>query len=424
MMTKNQETIAGLGVRSILHINEKGGKFGGTEEYIISLAQLLMPMGTTSHLLYDGVHGTMPTVPEKSEISHTFIPGLGNRDGDAEVPDRVLDAVREINPDLVYVHNIFDGRVIQALNQPDRKYLILWYIHDHFPTCLTELRARRNQADIVCYQPLSQACLDNIAAGDCVKRHAQRNFADGDLKARISLLKSLGGVDAIVVVSEFMKEILIANLPDISEKTYVLPRQVRPSNKRIQRSTAAVPAIAWAGRITWEKGLHLAIEALCYLQVKEKIVFKIAGVVENESYWSDCLKLVYQVESKNPWRSIQYLGHLSYEEVDRLYGEADIVVVPSIWGEPLGAVAAEALRNGAAVVASAVGGIDTWVIPGKTGILVKPNDAAALSEAIALLLDDRELRSNLANAGRELINSKFTGEEHLKALAEVIQNCR
>ena len=161
--------------------------------------------------------------------------------------------------------------------------------------------------------------------------------------------------------------------------------------------------------------------------------------MENESYWSDCLRLASQVESKNTWISIQYLGHLSYEKVDRLYGEADIVVVSSIWGEPLGTVAAEALRNGAAVVASAVGGIDTWVIPGKTGILVKPNDAAmysgsceqrtpstskALSEAIAILLDDRELRSNIANAGRELINRKFTGEEHLKALAEVIQNCR
>ncbi|MGK7903980.1 MAG: glycosyltransferase family 4 protein [Hormoscilla sp.] len=386
-------------------------------------------MGITSHLLYDDVHGTIP-----EGISHTCVPGLSNRDGDAEVGERVLDAVRQINPDLVYVHNIFDVRVIQALslslslslslNQPDRKYPILWYVHDHFPTCLTELRTRPNQPDIVCYQPLSQACLDNIAAGDCVKRHAERSFADGDLKARISLLKSLGWVDAIVVVSEFMKEVLIANKPDISEKTYVLPRQVRPSLKFIQRSTAAAPAIAWAGRILWEKGLHLAIEALCKLQVKEKIVFKIAGVVEDESYWSDCLKLAAQVESRNPWISIQYLGYLSYEEVDRLFAEADIVLVPSIWAEPLGAVAAEALRNGAAVVASAVGGIDTWVIPEKTGILVQPNNAAALSEAIALLLDDEELRSNLANAGRELTNSKFSGEEHLKALAEVIQNCR
>ncbi|MGK7903979.1 MAG: hypothetical protein AB4352_21740 [Hormoscilla sp.] len=34
MMTLNQETIARLGIRSILHINQMGGKFGGTEELL------------------------------------------------------------------------------------------------------------------------------------------------------------------------------------------------------------------------------------------------------------------------------------------------------------------------------------------------------------------------------------------------------
>ena len=73
-------------VQSILHINEKGGKFGGTEEYIASLTQLLSGLGIRSHLIYEHLHGTLP---EKLE-SHQKIPGLGNRDGDAEVGDRAF----------------------------------------------------------------------------------------------------------------------------------------------------------------------------------------------------------------------------------------------------------------------------------------------------------------------------------------------
>ncbi|MGK7876326.1 MAG: glycosyltransferase family 4 protein [Xenococcaceae cyanobacterium] len=412
------------GVRSILHINEKGGKFGGTEEYITNLAQLLSPTRTplriSSHLIYEHLHGTIPSCIE----SHRKIAGLGSRDGNEEVGHRVLCAVSEINPDIVYIHNIFDSRIIQTLDKPDRKYLLLWYIHDHFPTCLTELRALKQEPEIICYQPLSQACLSNIESGCCIKRHSERNYSQQDLLSRLELLKSARRVDAIIVVSNFMKEIMIKNLPGIEDKIRVLPRQVRPSLETTQRQRDKSRIIVYSGRITYEKGLHLAIEALSHIQIKDEIVFKIAGVLEDGSYWSHCLRLAKKVEENNPSLKIHYLGHLSYKAVDFLYTEADIVVLPSIWGEPLGAVAAEALRNGAAVVASNVGGIDTWVISGKTGLLVKPKDVSSMSEALMQLLSNEQLRRSLANAGKQLINTRFTEGEHLKTLSEVIWECR
>ncbi len=407
-------------LKSVLHINEKGGKFGGTEEYIASLAKLLSLRGISSHLIYEHLHGNL-----SSDItSHRKIDGLGNRNGDSKLGKEVLNAVLEIAPDIVYLHNIFDSCVIESLNQTERKYLLFWYVHDHFPTCLTELRAIEDEENIVCYQSLSEACLSNIESGYCVKRHAQRSFSEQELLSRLELLKSLTLVDAVIVVSNFMKEILIKNLPEIEDNIYVLPRQVRPSKSNIEPQTKQSSVIVFSGRITREKGLHLLIESLSQVQIQEKIILKIAGVVENESYWLQCLELIKKAEERNSYLTIQYVGHLSYDEIDLLYTEADLVVVPSIWGEPLGAVAAEALRNGSAVIASNVGGIDTWVIHEETGLLVQPNDINALSQAITKLLLDENLRRNLANTGRKLIDNKFTAEEHLKALFLIVEEKR
>ena len=407
-------------VQSIVHINEKGGTFGGTEEYIVSLTHLLSGLGIRSHVIYEHLHGSLPNGLE----SYQKIPGLGNRDGDVEVGNQVLQAVEEINPDIVYLHNIFDGRIVAALQHPDRKYRLLWYIHDHFPTCLTELRALSQETEMICDRPLSPACLSNIDAGCCVKRHGDRHFSEADLSSRLELLKSLQFVDGIIVVSEFMKQILVKNLPDIENKIYVLPRQVRPSDRASQTlSRNSSKIVAFSGRITHEKGLHVAIQALSELAIPEKIIFKIAGVIENPEYWSTCLELANTLESQNPSIKVQYLGHLSYQDVDALYAEADIVVMPSIWAEPLGAVAGEAMRNEAAAIASNVGGVDTFVIHGKTGLLVNPNDPVALSEAIGQLLSDETLRNQLVNAGKELIDTGFTAQEHLKALFEVISKC-
>jgi hypothetical protein len=142
------------GARSILHINEKAGRFGGTEEYIASLTKLLSPLGIDSHLIYDQLHGESPS-PIRSRRK---IPGLADRDAREDVSRRVLQTVSRINPDVVYVHNIVDGRVIQALDTPERKYAILWYVHDHYPTGLTELRALAGRSAIICLEPFSEAC--------------------------------------------------------------------------------------------------------------------------------------------------------------------------------------------------------------------------------------------------------------------------
>ncbi len=79
---------------------------------------------------------------------------------------------------------------------------------------------------------------------------------------------------------------------------------------------------------------------------------------------------------------------------------ASAAVVPSVWNEPMGQVAIEAMLAGRAVVASDVGGLRDVVSHGTTGLMVPPGDPAALAAALDSLLDDPGTRQRMGATGR------------------------
>ena len=93
--------------------------------------------------------------------------------------------------------------------------------------------------------------------------------------------------------------------------------------------------------------------------------------------------------------SIDLLGYVPDEELPGVYRQADLFVLPSRSGEGFGLVVLEAMACGLPVIATASGGVVDIVADGVNGRLVRPNDATALSEGIAQLVDDASLRSRL-----------------------------
>jgi len=82
------------------------------------------------------------------------------------------------------------------------------------------------------------------------------------------------------------------------------------------------------------------------------------------------------------------------------YDGAVVGVVPSLWAEPFGQVAVEAMARGLPLVASARGALAELVDDGETGLLVPPGDVASLREALQALLTDPALRARMGQAGR------------------------
>src|SRR4051812_46815725 len=89
-------------LHSIVHVNEKGGSFGGTEEYVEALTGALAARGVSSHLLCGLVSGGLP----HGLASTRIVEGLADRAGQQGTAEQLASLVTEIDPDVVYLHNI------------------------------------------------------------------------------------------------------------------------------------------------------------------------------------------------------------------------------------------------------------------------------------------------------------------------------
>jgi glycosyltransferase involved in cell wall biosynthesis len=368
---------------SVVHINEKGGSFGGTEEYIALLSAALLERDVRSSLVCGVVTGSLPAELDQIRI----IPGLAARRPHADTAGAVAAAVAELHPDLIYVHNVFDPAVVPTLAALDGRGVLLWYVHDHYLTCLSELRWRRDLGS--CPHRLGHDCLTAIDQGHCVLRHPGHVHVGADVDRRTALSRSLGDADAVIVVSDYMRTLLGEAEPHLTH-LHVLSRPIRDlAAPRPRRRTAPnEPAVVtYAGRITAEKGLGVVIEALGATRSKAPVELRIAGVVEDQQYWAHCQQLLTAATATNHGLTAIYLGHLDYHATDQLFCQSDIVTIPSRWPEPLGAVALEAMSAGAAVIASYVGGLGDILVHDRNGLHAAAGDVGAWTDALTTLLE-------------------------------------
>jgi glycosyltransferase involved in cell wall biosynthesis len=97
-----------------------------------------------------------------------------------------------------------------------------------------------------------------------------------------------------------------------------------------------------------------------------------------------------------------------HEQVMAAWACCSIAIVPSVWPEPFGTVAIEAMAAGRPVVASAVGGLREIVVQGETGVLVPPGDPAALAAALRELIADPARRARMGQAARRRARENYS----------------
>ena len=107
----------------------------------------------------------------------------------------------------------------------------------------------------------------------------------------------------------------------------------------------------------------------------------------------------------NDW--LKAIGWHKHAEIMELYTRSDICVVPSIWQEPFGLVAVEAMASGRPVCATRVGGLQDIVVHGETGFLFDAGDSAALAKHLSVLLDNSDLRVRMGEAARKRASQEY-----------------
>jgi glycosyltransferase involved in cell wall biosynthesis len=166
-----------------------------------------------------------------------------------------------------------------------------------------------------------------------------------------------------------------------------------PTRRAATRKALGVsqPLIAYFGRLTQEKGVHVLIAALAAL--KNQFWQLLIDDFEHDSteYTGWICRAINEAGIRD--RVIRFTA--SHTAIPDYMRSADIVVLPSVVKEQYGRVAPEAMACRCAVIVSEIGALPELV--GDTGLKVPPGDIRALSLAIADLLANPDKRAALAS---------------------------
>jgi glycosyltransferase involved in cell wall biosynthesis len=158
--------------------------------------------------------------------------------------------------------------------------------------------------------------------------------------------------------------------------------------------------IAAAGQLIPRKGHRYLLQAAAELRA-ERAEFRM--LIFGDGYLRNQLQA--QAESLGVADIVTLAGFR--EDLDDYVGCFDIFVHPAL-AEGLGVAALKAAAAGVPVIGFEAGGLAEAVVHGETGILVPPEDTAALRTAIATLMDDETLRTRLGGAGRKRMREDFS----------------
>jgi glycosyltransferase involved in cell wall biosynthesis len=109
-------------------------------------------------------------------------------------------------------------------------------------------------------------------------------------------------------------------------------------------------------------------------------------------------------------------------DIPQLLSLMDVFVLPSLY-EGFGIAILEAMAAGKPVVATTVGGIPEFVIPGRSGLLVPPGDPIALAGAIKQLLDQPEKAKSMGRQGQEHVSNHYSIESVVRQHEHLYELC-
>ncbi len=215
--------------------------------------------------------------------------------------------------------------------------------------------------------------------------------------------------DRVITCSYYMRG-HVADIYGLEEdRISVIPNGIDPMDLQpvddldTLRSRFAAPdekLVILVGRLVYEKGFQLALEALGpIIEHIGKVRFLVAGSGTHEE------ELKAQAEQLGLMEHGTFLGWIGDDVLHSLYRIADLCVVPSLY-EPFGLVALEAMASGCPCIVADTGGLREVVPAGeRVGLRFNGGDADHLGVMIERMLTDDELRERLVAEASEHVLS-------------------
>lgn len=177
------------------------------------------------------------------------------------------------------------------------------------------------------------------------------------------------------------------------------------------------------GRLSIEKGFHIAVEAIAKLMKQHPDIryHIIGGGVEEQN-------LTNLIHNLGIVANVEIAGSVSTDKLLSFYNEAHIFILPSIdfrdgsHTETQGVVLQEAQSSGIPVIASRTGGIPEVVIDGETGLLFDEKNVTQLSQLIEILINNSDLYQKLSYQARRDVEDNYSTNAICNRLINVYQS--
>jgi glycosyltransferase involved in cell wall biosynthesis len=280
--------------------------------------------------------------------------------------------------DLIHAHWIEPGMIALLANFPHRRPVVVT-VHSPKPKLSFLARGALRQADRVLFNSEFTKATTMAQGGSCQSEVVYQGFDD----------RLFGAADGS---GRFRQKL---GIPD----------------------EAAV--VTFVGRMIELKGVRVLAEAASAILSKRPDVHLVmAGDGPSRPAIEATLR------QSDVSERVHLPGALTLREVADVLADSDVFVSPGIVdsdgrAEALGLTVIEAMASRLPCVGTAVGGIAEIIQDGVTGLVVKPNDAAALASAAGELLDDADRRERMGLAAREWAHQHVTWRDLANRVAAV-----
>jgi glycosyltransferase involved in cell wall biosynthesis len=279
-----------------------------------------------------------------------------------------------------------DGAALAALAAtvdriPDDSVVLLDGLVASTAPAVLEPQARRLRLVVLVHMPLGHGAPDH------------------DEEARIKERAVLSSAVAVVTTSSWTRARLVELYRLPSEWIHVAEPGVDAAD--LATGTPAGGSLLCVAAVTRNKCHDVLVDALASVSDMSWHCVCVGSLERDSAFVEDVRR---RSEDRGIEDRVDFPGPRTGADLERSYGAADLMVLASR-AETYGMVLTEALARGVPVVAAEVGGVAEAIGHGadgvRPGLLVPPDDAAALGAALRAWLADAELRARLRRAARE-----------------------
>jgi glycosyltransferase involved in cell wall biosynthesis len=333
-----------------------------------------------------------------------------------------LRALREWRPDIIFGHGLLDPRLEARILKIAPA---VFFAHNYYGTCVSGAKTFKSPVVVPCSRRFGWRCLLLYYPRRCGGWSPVTMLAS--YRRQAMRLRLLRRYRAIVTGSRHMRAEYLGHGFQ-AERVHEVPMWgvgddgLAPAEGVSGRGRdPSCWRVLFVGRMERLKGGDVLLDSLrlATTGLDRPVHATFAGDGPARHAWQRRAERLCGLSDRV---TVEFLGWIDEARRDSLLCGCDLLVLPSVWPEPVGLVGLAAVRRGVPVAAFAVGGVPEWLSEGINGHLAPgdPPTASGLASAIVRCLRDERAHERL-RAGAQEVARRLRGTNHVTVLLAMFE---